>query len=58
MPVEFAHYLALHGLDIDKYTLRNAEHHNGGHPCLRTTVNILIAEMWLRIRKAVFSEPN
>jgi hypothetical protein len=57
IPIEFANYMAMHGMDVDKQTLRDAEHHNGGHPCLRTTVNIMVAEMWLRIRKAVLMQP-
>jgi hypothetical protein len=26
VPIEFANYMALHGMDIDKQTLRDADH--------------------------------
>jgi hypothetical protein len=58
VPIEFANYMALHGMDIDKQTLRDSDHKSGGHPCLRTTVNMMVSEMWLRIRKSVMNAPT
>jgi hypothetical protein len=58
IPLEFANYMANHGMDVDKQTIRDASHKNGGHPCLRTVVNMLQAEMWMRIHKVVSAKPG